>query len=554
MEQKKRRHFIYFPIYFAIALIAGIFIGRDFTVVSKVESDSTNIFKVNLSSYDKVNDVINYIYKAYVDTINRENLKEDAITGILENLDPHSYYVDAKEFEKVNDPLLGSFDGIGIEFRIIKDTVVVLNTILGGPSEKVGMLAGDRIVKVEGETIAGVKITNEKVIKLLKGKSGTRVNVSVYRRGVKDLIEFTITRDKIPMTSLDIAYMITDTIGYIKISRFSATTHKEFVDALTSLQNKGMKQLVLDLRGNGGGYLDAAIDMADELLPSGDLLVYTKGKSRPKTTAYATSKGRFEKGGLAILIDDWSASASEIVSGAVQDNDRGWVIGRRSFGKGLVQEQIRLADGSAIRLTVARYYTPAGRCIQKPYEGGKEQYYTNFYNRFVNGEVDHPDSIHFADSLKYKTEAGRTVYGGGGIMPDIFVPVDRKGDTKYFKALVNKGLIYRFAFDYADDNREYLEKNYPTKELFLKRFIISTSILNKLMDYAKNNGVEKDMEGLEEAKQQISTRLKAYIGRNILSDEGFYPVLNQNDKTLQKALEVLKNNYQVLGHLNPAAE
>lgn len=554
MEQKKKRHFIYFPIYFAIALIAGIFIGRDFTVFSKVESDSTNIFKVNLSSYDKVNDVINYIYKAYVDTINRENLKEDAIKGILENLDPHSYYIAAKEFEDVNDPLLGSFDGIGIEFRIIKDTVVVLNTIPGGPSEKVGMRAGDRIVKVEGETIAGVKITNEKVIKLLKGKRGTQVNVSVHRRGVEDLIEFTITRDKIPMTSLDIAYMITDTIGYIKISRFSATTHKEFVDALISLQNKGMKKLILDLRGNGGGYLDAAIDMADEFLPSGDLLVYTKGKSRPKTTAYATSKGRFEEGGLAILIDDWSASASEIVSGAVQDNDRGWVIGRRSFGKGLVQEQIRLADGSAIRLTVARYYTPAGRCIQKPYEGGKEQYYTDFYNRFVNGEVDHPDSIHFADSLKYKTEAGRTVYGGGGIMPDIFVPVDRKGDTKYFKKLVNKGLIYRFAFDYADENREYLEKNYPTKELFLQRFTINASILNKLMQYAKNNGVEKDMKGLEIAKEHITTRLKAYIGRNILSDEGFYPVLNQDDKTLQKALEVLKNNYQVLGNLNPGTD
>lgn len=557
MEQEKPRRRIYFylPIYFALVLVAGIYIGRAFTVVNPVTStEDTNPFSLKLSSYDKVNDVINYIYKSYVDTLNKELLKEEAISGILESLDPHSYYISSEEFNQTNDPLLGSFDGIGIEFRIIKDTVVVLNPIPGGPSEQVGIRAGDRIVKVEEEIIAGVKIENEKVIKLLKGKRGTEVNVSIHRRGVKELLDFTITRDKIPMNSLDVAYMIDEEIGYIKISRFSATTHQEFVDALKSLKEQGMQKLVLDLRGNGGGYLDAAIEMADELLVRNKLVVYTQGKNRPKTTAYSTGRGEFERGSLAILIDDWSASASEIVSGAVQDNDRGWVIGRRSFGKGLVQEQIRLADGSAVRLTVARYYTPAGRCIQKPYEGGLEKYYSEFYNRFLNGEVDGKDTVHFADSLKYKTNGGRTVYGGGGIMPDIFIPVDREGDSDYFTKLVSKGLIYQFAFDYSDEKRDYFKSQYKTTDQFIRRFTISNSLLNTFANYAKEKGVEKDTDGLKVSGELIKTRIKAYIGRNLFSDEGFYPILNEKDKTFNKALEVLRDNKAILTNISEMSE
>lgn len=552
MEQEKprRKLFIYLPIYFAIVLIVGIYIGREFTVVSTATSENSNPFSLKLSSYDKVNDVINFIYKSYVDTLNKEDLKETAISNLLESLDPHSYYISAEEFNKTNDPLLGSFDGIGIEFRIIKDTVVVLNPIPGGPSDKVGIRAGDRIVKVEGETIAGVKVGNERVIKLLKGKRGTKVNISIYRKGVKNLLDFTITRDKIPMNSLDVAYMIDNEIGYIKISRFSATTHQEFVAAVEDLKDKGMEKLIFDLRGNGGGYLDAAIDIADEFLLKNKLIVYTKGKNRPKTTAYSTKRGCFKEGDVAILIDDWSASASEIVSGAVQDNDRGWVIGRRSFGKGLVQEQIRLADASAIRLTVARYYTPAGRCIQKPYEGGSEKYYTDFYNRFLNGEVDGKDTIEFADSLKYRTEGGRTVYGGGGIMPDVFIPVDREGDSDYYAKLVNKGLIYQFGFDYADDHRDYFKNNYKTAAKFINSYLVTANLLAQLANYAEKNGVPKDPDGLESSKKHISTRLKAYIGRNIFNDEGFYPVLHQDDKTMDKALDILRNNMQILSNIN----
>lgn len=550
-KPKSGNSFIRLPIYLAVATIIGIYIGKRFASFdSTPQSVGMELFSSSESSDDKVVRVIDLIVNNYVDTINREKLREYAINGILEQLDPHSYYVSAEEFKTVNDPLIGSFDGIGIEFRIVKDTVVVMAVVPGGPSEEEGLRAGDRIVSADEKNIAGVKITNEKVIKLLKGKRGTNVKVGIVRPNVKDVLYFTITRDQIPMNSLDIAYMINRNTGYIKISRFSQTTHQEFMDALLQLKAEGMENLIFDLRGNNGGYLDVAIDISDEFLERNRLIVYTQGINKAKTTAFATKKGNFEQGNLVVLIDDWSASASEIVAGAVQDNDRGWVIGRRSFGKGLVQEQLPLGDGSAIRLTIARYYTPSGRCIQSAYDKGLEQYYMDFYKRFTSGEIDSKDSIHLKDTTVYKTIGGRTVYGGGGIMPDIFVPVDRSQDSKYYSNLLNKALIYQFAFDYSDKNRDVLKKRYSSVQRFINGFVVTDALLNEMMNYAQDNGVEKDLEGLKVSGKAISNSLKAYIGRNLFSDKGFYPILNEEDQTIDQALEVIKSEKSLPSEMN----
>ena len=368
MKENKWNYKIYLPVFFALVFVAGVFLGIKFIPIISGNS-SNKTFPLGFGKYDKLNDVLNYIQDSYVDTMSRKKLTEEAISSLLDKLDPHSVYISAEEFNDANDPLLGSFDGIGVEFRIQRDSITVMNVVPGGPSEGIGVLAGDRIVKVDGKNVAGIKISNTEVMKKLKGKHGTRVKITVFRRGLRKLIEFNITRGVIPTYSLDIAYMLTKNIGYIKLSKFSATTHEEFVNALQKLKNKGMTKLVLDLRDNGGGYLQAAIDVADEFLEENKLIVYTKGAHRPKTTVNATSEGNFEKGQLVILINEFTASASEIVSGAIQDNDRGVIIGRRSFGKGLVQEQLKLYDGSAVRLTVARYYTPTGRCIQRLIQG-----------------------------------------------------------------------------------------------------------------------------------------------------------------------------------------
>ncbi|HNV49636.1 MAG: S41 family peptidase [Bacteroidales bacterium] len=536
MSNFKHKITIYLPILFALVLIFGIIIGIRLVPRDTVKG---NIFSVDFSKYSKVGDVLRHIKRDWVDTVNLEKLEEDAIIEILENLDPHSQYISANEFDQANEYLEGNFEGIGVQFRIEKDTAMVIIPIAGGPSDKVGVKAGDRIVIVDGDTVVGSEITSENIMKRLKGKKNTKVNIQVFRRGESQLLEFNITRGVIPTYSLDIAYMIDANIGYIKLSKFSSTTSEEFSDALSKLLNEGMTKLILDLRNNAGGYLQAAIDVADEFLVDKQLIVYTEGKNRATKYAFATKKGKFEQEPVIILIDEGSASASEIVAGAIQDNDRGIIIGRRSFGKGLVQEQITLFDGSAIRLTTARYYTPTGRSIQKPYGNGREEYFNEFHQRFVNGEVFHADSIHFDDSLKFFTKKGKIVYGGGGIMPDIYIPIRNAKELVYYNRLIGRGLIYDFALDYTDANRNSLNQ-YDNLRKFADNFKVSEAMFNDLISYADSQGLERDTKSINAMKEDIKALLKALIGRNILDNEGFYPTFNEKDEILQEAIRQFK--------------
>lgn len=539
MSHKNTKIQIYLPIAFSIVLIAGMWFGS-LLVDSK---QMTNSILPGSGSYNKLGDVLDYIIEDYVDTVGLTNLETVAIRGMLEELDPHSIYITKEEFHEVNDPLLGSFEGIGISFRIEKDTITVINPIPGGPSEKVGLMAGDRIVLIDDTLAAGIGITNNDAIRKLKGKKGTKVKVSNFRRGVPNLIDFTITHDVIPTYSLDIAYMVDDNIGYIKLNKFSATTYDEFVDAAVELKEQGMTRLILDLRGNPGGLLQAAIEISDEFLKDGKLIVYTEGKNRPKRQAFATKTGKLEHIEIAVLIDENSASASEIVAGALQDNDKGIIIGRRSFGKGLVQEQISLPDGSAIRLTVSRYYTPTGRCIQRHYENGNtEDYYEDYYHRFENGEMQNKDSIHFDDSLKYTTPGGKTVYGGGGIMPDIYVPMITDSIHTYYNILANKGLIFQFAFDYTDRHRASLNK-FTDFETFDIRFNMDNNTFNDLVAYADEKGIKEADYNVQISKEKIRALFRAFVGRNVLDEKGFYPIYHSIDTTFNRAVyEIRKLN------------
>jgi carboxyl-terminal processing protease len=415
---------------------------------------------------------------------------------------------------------------------------MVINTIPGGPSEKVGLLAGDRIVKVDGKNIAGVKIVNEKVMKLLKGPKDTKVTVSIFRRGLKKLNDFTITRGVIPTWSIDISYAVNAEVGYVKLSKFSATTGDELQEALVALKEKGVQKLILDLRGNSGGYLQEAIAVADEFLPDDKLIVYTQGLHRPRQTAKSSSEGTWDDLPVVVLIDEGSASASEIVAGAIQDNDRGTIIGRRSFGKGLVQEQVGLSDGSALRLTVARYYTPTGRSIQKPYAKGAEDYYMEYYHRMTDGELESADSIKQNDSLKFKTSGGKTVYGGGGITPDIFVPVERNAALKFYNESVNKGILYQFAFDYTDSNRAKF-KAYTNAAQYDKMFSVSNGMFSEYVVYAEKNGIKYPPAETSASQQKISELMKSYIARNLYDSQGFYPIFLRTDTGFQKAMEEL---------------
>lgn len=494
--------------------------------------------QLNMGKYNKLNDVVNYIQREYVDSVDKEDLTREGIQGILQQLDPHSQYIPAEEFDMVNEPLLGNFEGIGIQFRIVEDTITVIQPIPGGPSEKVGLLAGDRIVRVNDSLVAGIGISNLGATKRLKGKRGTQVEVDIFRRGISELLDFTITRDVIPTWSIDIAFMSNNKIGFIKVSKFSATTYEEFREATTRLKEEGMQKLVLDLRGNAGGYLNAAIDMADEFLPDGELIVFTEGENQPRESFYATRKGNLENIPVVVLIDDGTASASEIVAGAIQDNDRGTIVGRRSFGKGLVQRQLDLLDGSALRLTVARYYTPTGRCIQKPYdpEQGFDEYYSESYHRYLNGEMTSKDSIPVNDSLKFVTKGGKTVYGGGGIVPDVFVPIRKDPKLSYYNSLVRQGLVFRYAFEYTDGHREDL-REYPDFESFQKQFSIPSTMFEKFLVFAEKNGVAKDIQGVQYAESKIKTLLKAYIGRNLYDNDGFYPIFLTIDNDYQEAVK-----------------
>jgi len=536
---KNRRSTIYLPFAFALVLIAGFFLGAS---VVRVSSVKTGILKgIQTRNYDPVDYVINYINREYVDSVDVSSLQQSAIEGILAGLDPHSQYISAEEFNDVNDPLLGNFDGIGVQFRLESDTVYIINTVPGGPSEKVGVMAGDRIITVDGDVIAGVKASNNDVMKRLKGVRGTKVKVGILRRGVDKLIDFEIIRGVIPTYSIDASFMPVDEVGYIKLSKFSATTSEELSKALSELKARGMKSLILDLRGNSGGYLQTAITVSDEFLTDGKLIVYTQGLNRPKQIANATAKGLFESGTLIILIDEGSASSSEIVAGAIQDNDRGVIIGRRSFGKGLVQEQLSMPDGAALRLTVARYYTPTGRSIQKHYENGHaDEYNGELYERMVHGELNEADSIKFADSLKYTTPTGRIVYGGGGIMPDIFIPVERNPEYRYYNEILSKGLVHQFAFQYTDKNRSDLRKFSGVND-FDKNFKITPGILTEFVNFAESREVPRDNNGLAFVKPELENLLKALIARNLYDEKGFYPIFLRTDPAFLKALEELES-------------
>ncbi len=520
------------PILFAIAIIIGIMIGRFYK-----SNHSSNLLRIYPHT-EKLSNVLNYIQNAYVDRIDKTELEEITIPLILSELDPHSQYVPATDLTEVNEPLEGNFSGIGVQFNMLNDTLIILKTIVNGPSEKVGILAGDRILIVDGDTLAGKRISSDSIVSRLKGPRGTDVNVGIQRKKVDKLIYFNIIRDNIPLYSMDIAYMVRPNIGYLKLNKFSRTTFEEFSEGIIKLLGEGMTKLILDLRGNGGGYLDAAVHIADQFLDEGQLIVYTEGHSSPRQEYRASKGGLCKDLEIAILIDEGSASASEILAGALQDNDRGIIVGRRSFGKGLVQEQKVFPDGSAIRLTIARYYTPTGRCIQKPYENGNnEDYYMDLYNRYSHGELSEKDSIKFSDTLKYKTPGGKIVYGGGGIMPDYFVPIDTSGVSDYLIQVRNRGLIYRFSLEYTDNNRKELQEILSLENFY--SYFNRNGTLRDFIKFAAKNDVPANNKEIDASKEILKTQLYAYIIRNILDNEGFYPAIESIDNALLKAIDLL---------------
>jgi carboxyl-terminal processing protease len=533
MNYNNSKRSVLLPIVISVSLVIGILIGIYLPGKNNTLPGSGIRFK-----NDKLNNVIRMIEERYVDTVNRKDLEEVAIPAMLRKLDPHSIYLPAKELKRANEPLQGNFEGIGISFNMMTDTILVISTIHGGPSEKVGLQAGDKIIYVNDSLVAGKKISEEGVMGLLKGPRGTKVKLKILRRDHTGLLPFEITRDKIPVYSVDVAYMINAYTGYIKISTFSVKTYEEFMGGLKELRGVGMKKLILDLRANSGGVMDAAIQLANEFLKKGDLIVYTKGRTQPRDEAVADGTGLFQSGELVILLDELSASASEILAGAIQDNDRGTIIGRRSFGKGLVQEPISFTDGSGLRLTVARYYTPTGRSIQKPYNKGVDRYYEDLNDRLAHGEFEVSDSIHFVDSLKFKTPKGRLVYGGGGIMPDKFVPADTIGVSPYFLRVRNSGMIYRFALKYTESNRDALKKFTETGEL--EKYLDKQLLLDQFVQFASKNGIKQDEKGLKTSGNIIHIQLKAYIARNILDNKGFYPIWEEFDTTLKYAIHFLE--------------
>ncbi len=532
MGIKNKKFTIYLPLFLAVAIVGGMFLGINIQH-NKLDKDHYFVYPKK----NKLDEVLYYINNQYVDSVAMDKLTEAAIVAMLDSLDPHSVYIPSEVLKRYNEPLEGEFSGIGIKFNMQNDTVVVINTIANGPSEKVGIQPGDRIIEVNDSNVAGVDIPTNEIVSRLKGKKGTTVEVGVYRKGVNELIDFTITRDDIPLYSIDISYMLTDTTGYIKLSKFSKKTSREFIDALQKLKGEGMNSLILDLRGNGGGFLGAATDVVDHFLQNKELIVYTKGRNQPRRNVYASEQGLFEEGALIILIDEWSASASEIVAGAIQDNDRAMIVGRRSFGKGLVQQQMLLTDKSALRLTVARYYTPTGRCIQKPYGSNKNKYYNELTRRYEHGEFFEVDSIDFPDSLKYKTPEGDIVYGGGGIMPDLFVPQDTSEVTDYYAKVSSKGLIYKFAFQYTDNHREQLSAfKDPDK---LSSYLDNKNFMKEFIEFAASKGISENRNQINESMKLLRTNIKAYIARNVMDNKGFYPIIKDIDGTLQKSLKVI---------------
>ncbi|MBS1653008.1 MAG: S41 family peptidase [Bacteroidetes bacterium] len=533
-SSKKTKHFI-MPLVFALLLATGIVIGYFYNFnTESVNTNETN----NRSQYkNKINSLLDFIQMQYVDSVDINKLENKAIAKLLKGLDPHSDYIPAEDLKEINEPLEGNFDGVGIEFNIFNDTVRVVNPIPGGPSEKLGIKSGDKIIKVNSEIIAGKKISNKDVFKKLRGKSGSFVNVSIMRGGVNHLIEYKIERGKIPIYSIDVAYMLTKNIGYIKISRFAETTYDEYIKAFNHLSSKGMQKLVLDLRDNGGGFLKIAVQLADEFLTNGLHIVYTQGRTHPKKLYTATNSGGFESKPLTVLIDEGSASASEILAGALQDNDRATIIGRRSFGKGLVQDQVELNDGSAVRLTIARYYTPTGRCIQKPYSDNLDDYYNEEFERFKHGELYNADSMKLDKSKSYKTPAGKIVYGGGGIVPDVFIPLDSNKYSKNLNHLFYNGVLNNFAFEYTDKNRSQFLKEFSNANIFIANFKISNKEIDAMNLYLASKKLDKFKLNLTD--KGLTLLLKALIGRNLFDKDAYFPIINSDDSFIKHAIEIL---------------
>lgn len=511
------------------------------SIISLISLQTVVSQRILSESEKKMANVMAAVKSLYVDTVNEGKIADAAITAMMKELDPHSVYIPKEEVEKANEPLQGSFEGVGIQFQMFEDTLLVVQTVAGCPAEKVGVLPGDRIIYIDDENIAGVKMQNSGIMKRLRGTKGTEVVVKVMRKGQKNLMTFRIIRDKIPIHSVDASYMIGKDIGYIKINNFGSQTVPEYLEAFSNLKKEGMKHLILSLQGNGGGYLNAAIQLADEFLERNKLIVYTEGLRQPKSIANATALGGFEEGKLIILIDEYSASASEIVTGAIQDWDRGIVIGRRSFGKGLVQRPIPLIDGSMLRLTTARYYTPSGRCIQKSYENGDEDYAKDLSDRYKKGELMHADSIHFPDSLRYKTlTKGRTVYGGGGIMPDIFVPLDTNDFTSWHRQIVAQGIINKFTIKYIEAKRDVLKQNFVSFKKYDEEFCISESELKELRKMAEDVDIKCTDEEYKRSSTLLALQLKAIIARDLFTANEFYKIMDTRNESLQEAINLLR--------------
>lgn len=525
-DNKNSKYQIRLPLVLCLGLAAGVFVGASLNNKKSTGDVGKDV--------QKFRDVLTQIQNEYVDTVNTSTLVDDAIQHMLNKLDPHSAYISAADRNAANEDLRGNFDGIGVEFNIFQDTIVVVSALSGGPSEALGIQSGDKIIKVDDKLLAGIGVTSPDVMKALKGPKGTEVKVTVLRREKE--IEYKIIRDKIPQYSVDVAYMVDDETGYIKVNRFSATTFEEFHTSLKKLKDKGMTKLVLDLQGNPGGYMNMAIDMADDFLTAGKKIVFTNGKEKKyNSDAASTARGEFESGELIVLMNEGSASASEILAGALQDNDRALIVGRRSFGKGLVQSPFELSDGSELRLTISRYYTPTGRSIQKPYEDGDE-YSRDIISRYNHGEFFHADSIHFNDSLKYTTVNGRSVYGGGGIMPDYFVPLDTTLNSHYLNELYTSTSIQEYTFSYAEIHKEKLvEKGFDD---FFKNFKVTDDMLDELVRVGERNKVKPDRKELATKKKLFKVHIKAQIARKLWSNEGFFPVINETNEVFLQALKL----------------
>ena len=537
-EIKNSSFQIRLPLFISLALALGVLVGANMFAPSAKNPQAM------AKSYLKFRDILSYIDRDYVDSVNIEELSDFAITKMLEKLDPHTSYIPSAEMAIARSYLEGDFDGIGVEFNVFRDTIHIIAPLHGGPSEVAGLQAGDKILKVDGENVAGIGITTQKVFQELRGPKGTKVVLTVKRKENRQPIHYTVIRDKIPTVSVDVHYMVDDQTGYIKVSRFSANTFNEFKAALSILNGQGMQRLLLDLRGNPGGYMDRATKMADEFISGSKMIVYTDGKgTKYDSETYARIKGGFESGPLIVLIDEGSASASEIVSGALQDNDRALIVGRRSFGKGLVQMPIPLNDGSELRLTISRYYTPSGRSIQKPYTHGAEEYEMDILSRFQKGEYFKPDSMYFNDSLKYTTVAGRTVYGGGGIMPDVFVARDTAELTDYLGQLHGENIIREYTLNYYHDNRKALEK--MPYEKFLRSFQITDKMLRDVVKEANKARITYNDTEFKRSKGLLKNHLKAFIARSVYNTAGYYPILHQKDEEFQQALKLFDMAAQI---------